>query len=111
VVSPYVIGGSRMAGALLRPAVLDVVDLATHYHSMELKIEELPVGPGGFSGGETLRDSGLREQTGLIVIAIKKVNGDMLFNPGADARIEAGDRLVVMGQAASLHALEQRLSV
>jgi voltage-gated potassium channel len=111
VVSPYVIGGSRMAGALLRPAVLDVVDLATHYHSMELKIEELPVGPGGFSGGETLGTSGLREQSGLIVIAIKKANGDMLFNPDADARIQPGDRLVVMGQAASLHDLEQRLTV
>lgn len=110
VVSPYVIGGSRMAGALLRPAVLDVVDLATHYHSMELKIEELSVGVGGFGAGETLRSSGLRDQLGLIVIAIKRSNGDMLFNPDAEARIEPGDRLVVMGQAASLRDLEQRLS-
>ena len=46
VVSPYVIGGSRMAGALLRPAVLDVIDLATHHRSIELKIEELAVAPG-----------------------------------------------------------------
>ena len=111
VVSPYVIGASRMASALLRPAVLDVIDLATHYRSMELKIEELAVAPAGFADGVSMQDSGLRDTPGLIVIAIKKRNGDMVFNPEAEARIEAGDRLVVMGQTQSLRDLEQRLSV
>ena len=111
VVSPYVIGASRMASALLRPAVLDVIDLATHYRSMELKIEELAVAPAGFADGVSMQDSGLRDKPGLIVIAIKKRNGDMVFNPEAEARIEAGDRLVVMGQTQSLRDLEQRLSV
>lgn len=110
VVSPYVIGGSRMAGALLRPAVLDVVDLATHHRSLELKIEELAVAPAAFVTGLTLRDSGLREQDGLIVIAIKKASGEMVFNPGAETRIAAGDRLVVIGQQNSLIDLERRLS-
>jgi voltage-gated potassium channel len=110
VVSPYVIGGSRMAGALLRPAVLDVIDLATHHRSLELKIEELTVAPAAFAAGTTLRDSGLREQLGLIVIAVKKASGEMVFNPAAEVRIEAGDRLVVMGQQASLQELERRLS-
>ena len=109
VVSPYVIGASRMAGALLRPAVLDVIDLATHYRTMELKIEELAVASGGPGAGETLRSSGLCEQTSFIVIAIKKASGEMLFNPSPETRIDAGDRLVVMGQTASLAALEERL--
>ena len=50
----------------------------------------------------TLRDSGLREELGLIVIAIKKSSGEMVYNPAAEARIDAGDSLVVMGPAASL---------
>jgi len=110
VVSPYVIGGARMAGALLRPAVLDVIDLATHHRSLELKIEELAVAPEAFAAGITLRESGVREQLGIIVIAIKKSSGEMVFNPGADVRIDAGDRLVVMGQQGSLQELERRLS-
>lgn len=109
VVSPYVLGGSRMAGALLRPAVLDVIDLATHYRSIELKIEEFAVAGGTFAVGGTLRQSGVREDLGLIVIAIKKAGGEMLYNPGAEVRIEAGDSLVVMGQTASLQELERRL--
>jgi voltage-gated potassium channel len=109
VVSPYVIGGSRMAGALLRPAVLDVIDLATHHRSLELKIEELAVADGVFGGDSTLRHSGVREEFGVIVIAIKKASGEMVFNPAAEVSIDAGDRLVVMGPAVSLQKLERRL--
>ena len=109
VVSPYVIGGHRMAHALLRPAVLDVLDLATHYRSIELQIEEAAVQHGGFGEGLTLLESGIRERLGIIVIAIKKANGDMLFNPTPDSRIEAGDRLVLMGQTQNLRELERRL--
>lgn len=109
VVSPYVIGGSRMAGALLRPAVLDVVDLATHYRSMELKIEEVAVPAHRVAAGATLHTLALHEPSGLIVIAIKKANGEMLFNPGSEVRVEAEDRLVVIGESASLSQLERRL--
>ena len=109
VVSPYVIGGHRMAHALLRPAVLDVIDLATHYSSLELQIEEVTVAGGELAAGETLETSRIREEMGIIVIAIKRADGEMLFNPPADARIEVGDRLVLMGQQASLRVLERRL--
>jgi voltage-gated potassium channel len=109
VVSPYVIGGHRMAHALLRPAVLDVIDLATHYRSIELQIEEVQIPKGGVGTGTTLQDSGIRETLGIIVIAIKKPNGEMLFNPGSDARIVEGDRLVVIGQTANLREFERRL--
>jgi voltage-gated potassium channel len=109
VVSPYVIGGHRMAHALLRPAVLDVIDLATHYRSMELQIEEVTVANGGFAAGTTVQESGIRETLGIIIIAIKKQNGEMLFNPGPQVRIESGDRLVLIGQTDNLRALERRL--
>ncbi len=109
VVSPYTIGGHRMAHALLRPAVLDVIDLATHYRSIELQIEEVTVPKGGFCEGQTLLKSGLRDQLWLIVIAIKKPAGEMLFNPRADESIHAGDRLVLMGQTANLRQIQERL--
>lgn len=109
VVSPYVIGGHRMAHALLRPAVLDVIDLATHYRSIELQIEEVAVAPGSFADGVTLQESGIRDTVGVILIALKKPDGQMLVNPLPTARIQAGDRLVLMGQTASLRALEAKL--
>jgi voltage-gated potassium channel len=108
VVSPYVIGASRMAGALLRPAVLDVVDLATHHRAIELKIEELAVSDA-LPSGRTLGESGLRDQREFIVIAVKKQTGEMIFNPAADTRIDSGDHLVVMGEQSSLRELERQL--
>ena len=110
VVSPYLIGGARMAGALLRPAVIDVIDLATHHRNIALRIEELPVASAAFTDGVTLRDSGLVDQQGLIIIAVKKTSGEMVFNPAPEVRLESGDRLVVMGQPASLREVEQRLN-
>ena len=109
VVSPYVIGGHRMAHAVLRPAVLDVIDLATHYRSIELQIEEVPVVKGGFADGVTLQQSGLQEQLGTIVVAIKRPNGEMQYNPKDDVRIDAGDRLVLIGPTANLREVERRM--
>lgn len=109
VVSPYVIGGYRMAHALLRPAVLDVIDLATHDSDIELQIEEVTVVSGGFGEGETLQESGIRDRFGIIVIAIKKASGEMIFNPDAKTRIEAGDKLVVMGENPNLLGLERKV--
>jgi voltage-gated potassium channel len=108
VVSPYAIGGHRMAHALLRPAVLDVLDLATHSRSLELQIEELAVEPGAFCAGATLGHSGLREGHGVIIIAVKR-GEEMRFNPDAETRVEAGDRLVLMGSRDTLSELERRL--
>ena len=64
---------------------------------------------GGVGDGTTLQDSGIREALGIIVIAIKKPNGDMLFNPGNDACFVEGGRLVVIGPTTNLRKLERRL--
>lgn len=109
VISPYAMGGHRMAQAALRPAVVDIIELATHYHSLELQLEEIVVPPGSPCEGVTLRDSGLRQEPGVIVVAIKQASGGMIFNPSADEKIEAGDRLVALGEVARLRGLERRV--
>jgi voltage-gated potassium channel len=111
VISPYAMGGHRMAHAALRPTVVDIIELATHYQSLELQLEEIGVPPRSPCDGVTLRESGLREQLGVIVVAIKRASGKMIFNPPADERIEAGDRLVALGEAMRLKELEQRVGV
>ena len=111
VISPYAMGGHRMAQAALRPAVVDIIELATHYRSLELQLEEIVVPPGSPCEGVTLRDSGLRQEPGVIVVAIKRTLGDMIFNPSADEKIEAGDRLVALGEVARLRGLERRVEL
>jgi voltage-gated potassium channel len=100
-----------MAQAALRPAVVDIIELATHYQSLELQLEEIVVPPGSPCEGVTLRDSGLRQEPGVIVVAIKRALGGMIFNPSADEKIEAGDSLVALGEVARLRWLERRVEL
>lgn len=111
VISPYAMGGHRMAQAALRPAVVDIIELATHYQSLELQLEEIVMPPGSPCEGVTLRDSGLYQEPGVIVVAIKRAAGGMIFNPSTDEKIEAGDHLVALGEAIRLRGLEQRVKL
>ncbi len=109
VISPYAIGGHRMAQAALRPAIVDIIDLATHSQSLELQLEEIGVPAHSPCNGMSLRDSGLWEQPGVIVVAIKRASGKMLFHPTSGERIESGDSLIALAEAPQLKKIEQQV--
>ncbi len=109
VISPYAMGGHRMAQAALRPAVVDIIDLATHHQSLEVQMEEVSVASSSPCRGVTLRASGLCEQPGIIVVAIKQASGRMLFNPNAEEKLEAGDSVIALAEAPQLREIERRL--
>jgi len=111
VISPYAMGGHRMAQSALRPAVVDIIELATHHQSLELQMEEVAVPPHSPCAGATIRDSGLGAQLGVIVVAIKRASGIMVFNPSPDDKVEAGDRLIAMADPARLKELERRVGI
>jgi voltage-gated potassium channel len=97
VISPYVIGGQRVAQAVLRPSVVDFIELATRSDYMALQIEETVVHQTSALCGQPLRDTGLRHDLGLIVVAIKRPDGRMVFNPAPEAVIVEGDILITLG--------------
>lgn len=107
VISPYAMGGHRMAQAALRPAVVDIVDLATHHQNLELQLEEISVPAHSPCRGVTLQDSGLHGLREMILVAIKRASGKMTFNPGPDEKVEAGDSLVAMAEAQQLKKIER----
>ena len=109
VVSPYSIGGHRMAQAALRPAVVDIIDLATHSQSLELQMEEIGVPASSPCKGMSLHDTRLCEQPGVIVVAIKRVSGKMFFNPAPTEVIEVGDSLIALAEAPQLKEIERRV--
>jgi voltage-gated potassium channel len=98
VMSPYILGGMRMAMAILRPAMLDFIEITTRRQSLELKMEEIVVCEGSVIAGKSLEESGIRHDYGLIIVAVKKDSGKMIFNPVASYIIESGDKLIAMGE-------------
>jgi voltage-gated potassium channel len=110
VVSPYAIGGQRVAQAVLRPNVLDFIELATRSEHLELQIEETEVKGGSALVGQALKDSQVRQELGIIIVAIKKPHGKMMFNPAPYSVIEAGDLLITLGHRQQLDRLEEMAS-
>jgi voltage-gated potassium channel len=107
VISPYDLGARRMAHAILRPTVIKFLEMAFADESTDIQMEELHVRQGSRFDGLTLLDSGIRKEYDMMIICICKSDGQMLFNPKADTPIVAGDKMVVVGCARSLNALEQ----
>ncbi len=98
VISPYAMGGMRMAMAILKPAMMDFIEITTGRQSLDLRMEELPVMDGSAIIGESLASSEVHKQYRLIIVAVKKDSGKMIFNPEAGYIIEKGDRLIALGE-------------
>ena len=110
VVSPYVIGGMRIVQALLRPTVSDFLEIATRSGDLDLMFEELAIGSDSALDGVALKDSGIRKSYDVVVIAIKKRAGNMVFNPGPEAVLHNGDMLVTLGDKDQLDRLASSLA-
>src|SRR5262249_2260525 len=106
VISPYHIGAIQIAQTALRPAVVDFVELATSTTNLELALEQIPIAATSSLAARTIVDSNLRQRYGVIVVGIQREDRKMEFNPEPDARIRAGDQLVVLGRPDSLRKLE-----
>ncbi len=107
VVSPALTGSTRMAQMLLRPAVADFIELATMTERLELEIEQVEIGQDSPFIDRELKDTGIRSEHGVIVIAIRRADGAMIFNPFAETVIKERDALVALGSHSSLQTLEQ----
>jgi voltage-gated potassium channel len=107
VISPYQIGGRRMAMLALRPIAVDFVDTIMHDPSTDLLLEELEVRPESPLVGKSLETARAAEAAGAIVLAVKR-DGQLIPNPRGDLVVRAGDQLVVMGTPGDLRAIEGR---
>ncbi len=108
VISPYTFAGYRIAHSFLRPNVLDFIEIAMlQNQELGLEIEEIQVGANSRFAQKTVRDSHIRQELDVIVLAIKRPGQQMLFNPKSDDMINPGDQIVVMGQPGRLRRLEE----
>ena len=106
VISPYFFVGRRIAHLFLRPNVLDFIDTAFGSERLDIEIGEVRIPEQSRLVGKNLADSMIRQQAGVIVLAVKNAEGKMVFNPAADSVIRAGDCLIVIGGDDRLKKLE-----
>jgi len=106
VISPYLIGAERMAQAVLRPAVLDFIEFATQTENIDLQMEEVTIKKGSSLAGLKLNQCGIRQDLGIIIVAIKRADGKMEFNPSPTSVLNEGDCLIALGHPSQLKTLE-----
>jgi len=110
VFAPYSITGHRLAQSLLRPHVVQFLDFTTKDVGEDIAIEQVRVAESSEMVSRTIKDMQLRKEVGVIVMAIRKGDGRMMFNPPAETAVQGGDYLIVMGRPENLRALENLLA-
>ncbi len=106
VVAPTIIGGHRMAMALTKPAVDDFLGSITA-NKLELAFEQLEVEPSSDLVGKKLSETNIRSELDIVVVSIRRSDGQILFNPSGEATIESGDMLIAIGHAELLMKLTE----
>ncbi len=110
VISPYITGGKRLAAAALRPQVMDFVDGIITGSNRSYYLEEFLIDAQICPYvGKSLRDAKLRSQSGALVLAIRRFDGNLIAGPMGDTPILEGDALICMGTAEQLRQLNQIL--
>jgi voltage-gated potassium channel len=107
VISPYTIGGRRMASLATRPTAVDFVDTILSAGNAQLLLEDLTIPSGSRWAGKPLAALA-RDVDEVIVLAIKR-GGTMLFRPSPETTLAAADELVAAGPPSAIRALEQRI--
>jgi voltage-gated potassium channel len=106
VISPYHIGGLSMAHSVLKPSVVEFMEVATRGGNLDLQMEEVVVHQGSKYAGLELDKCKIGSELGIIIVAIKKAEG-MKFNPTSKTVIDAGDTLIALGEWKKLKRLEE----
>ncbi|HEX6287368.1 MAG TPA: potassium channel protein [Acidimicrobiia bacterium] len=97
VVAPQAVGAERMAMMAIQPELAQVFDVVVSGNAVEFRVEELDIDPESSVAGKTIRDSGLRQDTGALILAVEGVGDTVVVNPGPDQVLTPGERLVVVG--------------
>lgn len=109
-VSPNTIGGRRLASELLRPTVVEFLDVMLRDRERNLRFEEVVVPPDSHVVGRRLRDVPLRQETNALVVGFRGSDRQLQYNPTADLVLEAGAVLVVLAQADDMPRLRDFLA-
>lgn len=106
---PHHLGGLRMAQSILRPNVTTFMELAHSRSNLNIQMEELTIGPDSELVGKTLMDSGIRPRFNLIIIGVKKPEGEISFNPESTYVLNVGDTLIAVGLAMNFQKFQEIL--
>lgn len=97
VVAPQVVGAERLAMMALQPELAQIFDVVVHGAPVEFRVEELDIDSACAVAGKTIQESGIRQDSGALILALEGGDETIIVNPGPELRLVPGERLVVVG--------------
>lgn len=110
VVLPAAIGAHRIVSLLTNPTAVEFAELVTQRSSLAIEMDDIPIRPGSPLDAKTLRDADIGRRTGVIVIAVKRVDGRVEFPPTGDEPFAPGDSIVVLGRRSNLDQFRRQFA-
>ncbi|MGC8579985.1 MAG: potassium channel family protein [bacterium] len=110
VISPYIIGGEKIAQSVMKPNVIDFMEFATAETNFELKIEELIIQDGSELHGKTVEQAKIRQLHDITIIAVRKPNGEFVYNPSPQFVLSKDDILIAVGHPDAIEKFEHLTS-
>jgi voltage-gated potassium channel len=108
VILPYQIGGRRMASVLVRPEIVDFLDVMMGKDDLSLRMEIVSVEEDSSICGKTLSESEIRAKTGgALIMGLIHQDGRIVHNPRGDQVVKGGDQLIVLGQLGQIQQVEK----
>jgi voltage-gated potassium channel len=108
VVSPYGIGGKRMAALMLKPLVSDYLEVVTGGGELAFRVEEFELTAKCCAIGQSIEELGVRRQTGATILAVRRGDtGAFDTNPSPESRLKSGDMIIAIGTSAEIAKLEE----
>lgn len=104
VVAPTIIGSQTMARALLKPAIADFMDSIVA-ENLDLAFEEVTISETSIYCKKKLKDTDIQSELDLVIVAIRRKDGQMIFHPMGNTEIFEGDLLITIGRGESLQKL------
>jgi Trk K+ transport system NAD-binding subunit/Kef-type K+ transport system membrane component KefB len=111
VMSPYILGGRRMAAAVTKPGVMDFLDLVLHSEHFHTDIAHVRVPVDSPTAGQSLQALNLWQACGVAVLAVERPGDELIANPCPDFTVQGGDELIVMGTAEQIAGVERFFAV
>ena len=107
VLSPYAIGGHRMANLALQPNVVDFFDTLINAENPGLAIQEVILAAHSPLIGKTIADAQNMLTDGTMILAIKKPDG-LVMGSRLETCIESGDAAMIVGTPKQISAFARQ---
>jgi voltage-gated potassium channel len=109
VVLPAATGAMRMAAMITRPTMVELIELVSGRHVAEVEVDQVALPADCPLIGKTLGDSHIRSRHGLLIVAVRRADDQLLFAPGADATFQPGDQVIVIGPLGHIETFRREI--